>query len=140
MCAKCRAQGGTIIRLDEEEYLPADAEHSRVFQYVKDRLEGPYIPEALVKTGGYGMMWLWEWALVMFILLFMLLEGPMLSRRFVDIFGPSPEAKDKAVDALSEMARSVRTYLVWRTIVNFGLALVVGLLYEYVFHLKQPWA
>src|SRR6266404_5791545 len=85
------------------------------------------------------MMWRWEWALVMFILLFLLLEGPMLSRRCVAIFGPSPEAKDKAVDTLSEMARSVRTYLVWRTIVNFGLALVVGLLYEYLFHLKQPW-
>jgi AI-2 transport protein TqsA len=136
--AKFRAQVGTIIPLDEE-YLPPDPEHSRVFQYVKDTLAGPYIPEALLKTGGYGMMWLWEWVLVMFILLFMLLEGPMLSRRFVDIFGPSPDAKDKAVEALSEMARSVRTYLVWRTIVNFGLALVVGLIYEYLFHLKQPW-
>ena len=57
----------------------------------------------------------------------------------MDVFGPSPDAKDKAVEALSEMARSVRTYLVWRTIVNFGLALAVGLIYEYVFHLKQPW-
>jgi predicted PurR-regulated permease PerM len=135
---KFRAQVGTIIPLDKD-YLPPDPEHSRVFQYVKDTLEGPYIPEALLKTGGYGMMWVWEWMLVMFILLFMLLEGPMLSRRVVDIFGPSPEAKDKAVEALSEMARSVRTYLVWRTIVNFGLALIVGLIYEYLFHLKQPW-
>jgi AI-2 transport protein TqsA len=133
-----RAQVGTLIPLDEE-YLPPDPKHSRVFQYVRDTLEGPYIPEALLKTGGYGMMWIWEWMLVMFILLFMLIEGPMLSRRLVDVFGPSPDAKDKAVEALSEMARSVRTYLVWRTIVNFGLALAVGLIYEYVFHLKQPW-
>jgi predicted PurR-regulated permease PerM len=133
-----REQIGTIVPLDEE-YLPPDPKHSRVFQYVKDTLEGPYIPEALLTTGNYGVMWLWEWMLVMFLLLFMLLEGPMLSRRVVEIFGPSADAKDKAVHALSEMARSVRTYLVWRTIINFGVALLVGIIYQYLFHLKQPW-
>ncbi len=41
--------------------------------------------------------------------------------------------------ALGEMAQHVRKYLVWRTIVNFGLALLVGVLYHSVFDLKQAW-
>lgn len=74
----------------------------------------------------------------MFILLFLLVEGPMLSRRVVEVFGPSPEAQSLAVRALADMAHQVRTYLVWRTIVNFGLAAVVGLAYHW-FGLHQAW-
>ena len=36
------------------------------------------------------------------------------------------------------MARQVRTYLVWRTIINFGLAVVVGLVYHLA-GLHQAW-
>jgi predicted PurR-regulated permease PerM len=133
-----RERVSTVAPLDEE-YLPADAGKSRVFQYVKETVEGPYIREALVQTAYYSNLWFWEWVLIMFLLLFMLLEGPMLSRRLVDIFGPSEDAKAKAVHALTDMAHHVRTYLVWRTIVNFGVALLVGLIYQYIFHLRHAW-
>ncbi len=43
-----------------------------------------------------------------------------------------------AGEVLSQMARSVRTYLVWRTIINFGLAIVVGLVYQFA-GLRQAW-
>jgi predicted PurR-regulated permease PerM len=55
-----------------------------------------------------------------------------------EIFGPSEEAKAHAVHALSEMALQVRTYLVWRTIINFALALLVGAVYQWL-GLQQPW-
>ena len=35
------------------------------------------------------------------------------------------------------MAEAVRTYLVWRTIINLGLAIVLGVVYRYVFKLEQ---
>lgn len=62
----------------------------------------------------------------------------MLSRRVVEIAGPSAEAQSQAVRALGEMAKSVRAYLVWRTTINFGLALVLGLIFQGI-GLRHPW-
>ena len=118
-----------------EDVQPED---DRVFQYLHQLLNGPYITNALVQLGWYGNSWLWQWVLIMFILLFLLVEGPMLTRRVVEIFGPSEEAQARALDALGAMAHHVRTYLVWRTVVNFGLALLVGTVYQ-TMGLRQPW-
>ncbi|HZT79440.1 MAG TPA: AI-2E family transporter [Gemmataceae bacterium] len=96
------------------------------------------LTEALKEVVDYLRSWLWMFILVMFQLLFLLLEGPMLSRKVVEIFGPSQQMRAKAVAALRDMANQVRTYLVWRTIVNFGLGLIVGIFY-YEMGLKQPW-
>jgi predicted PurR-regulated permease PerM len=138
MYHKFREQVGTIAPLDNE-YLPEKPENSRVFQYVKDTLASSYLTDALVKTAVYANLWFWEWVLIMFLVIFMLVEGPMLSRRIVDVFGPSRNAKNKAVLALSDMAHHVRAYLVWRTVINFGMGVLVGLIYHYVFGLKQAW-
>lgn len=62
----------------------------------------------------------------------------MLTLRVVEIFGPSPEVQSKVVEALSEMAKSIRTYLVWRTIVNFGLGLILALVFQAA-GLHQAW-
>ena len=51
---------------------------------------------------------------------------------------PSEEIKAKTLAVMADMARSVRTYLVWRTIINFGLAILVGLVYQFA-GLKQAW-
>jgi AI-2 transport protein TqsA len=83
--------------------------------------------------------WIWQWILIMFILLFLLLEGRMLSRRVVEIFGPRPQIQARAVLALQDMATQIRTYLVWRTIVNFALAIILGCFYKWVIGLSQPW-
>jgi predicted PurR-regulated permease PerM len=133
-----RERLGTFMTLDET-YFPPKAENSRVFQYVNETLQGPYIARGMLAGLSYGNAWLWQWALIMFLLLFMLVESPMLSRRFVEVFGPSTEAQDKAIAALSDIAHHVRGYLVWRTIINFALALMVGLVYQYGFHLRQAW-
>jgi len=125
----------------DAEYFPEEADQSKVFQYIKQALdpEKPYMLDTLRKVAEYLNTWIWHWVLIMFILLFLLLEGRMLSKRIVEIFGPSREDQGKAVSALADMAKAVRTYLVWRTIVNFALAMLVGLVYQWVFHLEQPW-
>jgi predicted PurR-regulated permease PerM len=129
-----------MIYPPDEAYFPKDAAESKAFLYIRQTLEdGTYIAAALWNIGYFGNNWLWQWVLVMFILVFLLIDGRMLSRRVVEIFGPSREAEMKAVETLSEIARVVRTFLLWRTLVNIVLAIVVGVSYQWLFHLSQPW-
>ena len=121
--------------LDEELFPknPTSLSQIRAYQYLTEA-----VPKAVPIIADYGSSWLWQWILILFILLFLLLEGRMLTRRVVEIFGPSDEIKAKTLAVLEDMAKSVRTYLVWRTIINFGLAIVVGLVYQFA-GLKQAW-
>jgi AI-2 transport protein TqsA len=123
-----------------ESYFPERAQAFRLFQAVKNMLdpEKPFFIDALKVVAGYGGGWLWEGVLIMFMLLFLMLEGRMLSRRVAEIFGPSSDAQAKAVQVLEDMATQVRTYVVWRTIVNFSLAIVLGVFYSYM-GLRHPW-
>jgi predicted PurR-regulated permease PerM len=100
--------------------------------------EKPAFAETLKNVLDYSLHWLVEGVLIMFLLLFLLLEGRLLSKRVVEIFGPSSEAQNKAVKVLESMADQVRVYLVWRTIVNFGLGLVLGVIY-YFLGVKFHW-
>jgi len=92
----------------------------------------------LVQLAWYANNWLWQAILILFLLLFLLMEGPILTRRLVEIFGPSQEAQSRAVVVLGAMAHHVRTYLVWRTIINLALAVLVGMVYQGL-HLRQAW-
>jgi predicted PurR-regulated permease PerM len=121
-----------------ERYLPADAKESQAFQYVQRTLKGPYVTEAVVQLAWLGHNWFWQWVLIMFILWFLLMEGPMLTRRVVEIFGPIDEVQAAVARALAEMAESVRIYLVWRTIINIALGFGLGVYYQWL-GLKQPW-
>ncbi len=119
---------------------PPSAADVPVLQGIQEMLnpEKPAFSEMLKNVLGYGTTWLVEGVLIMFMLLFLLLEGRLLSARLVEIFGPSHEAQGKAVRVLASMAEQVRVYLVWRTIVNFGLALVLGVVY-YLMGVKFHW-
>jgi AI-2 transport protein TqsA len=124
----------------DQQYLPEDASKSKIFQSIKEAMDPqkPYFIGGLLQVADYGKSGIWQWILIMFIMLFLLLEGPMLSRRVVEIFGPSSEAQAKVVGALADMAHQVRTYLIWRTIINFALALLLGLVFQFS-GLSQPW-
>jgi AI-2 transport protein TqsA len=121
--------------LDQELFPenPEKVDQIRAYQYVTEagRKFLPILAE-------YASSGLWQWIIILFTLLFLLLEGRMLTRRVVEIFGPSPEVRAKAGEVISDMARSVRTYLVWRTIINFGLAIVIGLVFQFA-GLRQAW-
>jgi predicted PurR-regulated permease PerM len=121
----------------DEDLFPPQAVDSQPFMYVADTVT-KFVPDALVQIGWYGLGYLWQWILIFFILLFLLLEGRMLLRRVVEIFGPSPEVQAKARSVLSDMAHQVRRYLVWRTLINIGVAIFVGGVYRWA-GLSQPW-
>ncbi len=122
-------------------YVDKNKENFWLFQAVKNLLDpaNPSFLAVLQAVGLYGGNWVWQWVLITFLLLFFLLEGKMLSRRVAEIFGPASETQEKAVKALESMAEQVRIYLVWRTIVNFGLAAVLGVFY-YAMGLAHPWS
>jgi predicted PurR-regulated permease PerM len=42
------------------------------------------------------------------------------------------------VNALQDIAMQIRAYLVWRTIINFALAIFLGMVYQ-ILGLSQPW-
>jgi AI-2 transport protein TqsA len=121
-----------------DEVLPPNPDNSAVFAYVKKTFEGDFVPQGLLDLGKVGLSWLWQSVLIVFMLLFLLLEGDMLARQIREIFGNSRVMQGKVTAVLSEMADSVRSYLVWRTIVNCGLGLFLGLIYQVV-GLRQPW-
>ncbi len=110
--------------------LPEQAEDSKLFEFVKDLLKPENIQKALWPLFKYQISWVLQLVLIMFILLFLLLEGRMLTLRVVEIFGPSQEVQARVGEALAEMAKSIRAYLVWRTIVNFGLGLILALVFQ----------
>jgi predicted PurR-regulated permease PerM len=124
------------LQLDPQ-YFPEEPEDSEFFKYVQTTLRN-YVPEALLRTGGLVSSWLWSFVLIMFILLFLLLEGRMLTRRVTEVFGPSPEVRAKVADTMQEMTTAVRSYLVWRTVINIALGVVVGLAYQ-ALGLRQSW-
>jgi predicted PurR-regulated permease PerM len=121
----------------DEDLFPVEAEQSQPYMYVADTVT-KFVPDALLRLGYLGLGYLWQWILILFILFFMLLEGRMLLRRVVAIFGPSQEVQTKARQVLSDMARQVRAYLVWRTIINIGVAIVVGFIYRWA-NVSQAW-
>lgn len=123
------------IPLDEGMFPknPKNINEIKVLQYVTDA--GPSIFREVTL---YSANWAWQVILVLFVTFFVLLEGKMLVRRVVAIFGPSPEVQSRATEVLMEMAMQIRTYLVWRTIINLGLGLVVGIVFQ-MFGLGQAW-
>ncbi|MBP3954317.1 AI-2E family transporter [Gemmata sp. G18] len=99
---------------------------------VRKQLTEEQLSSGLVKLSVLGLDHLWQAILVLFVTLFLLLEGQMLADKVKAIFGPSLEIRGRVTVALAEMSEAIRTYLVWRTIVNLGLALVLGSVYWYL--------
>lgn len=134
---KFREKAKDLIRFN----IPKEEEAPTV-QEIEEQIKG-YIrdigPSVLKQAGLLGQDWLFLWFFILFLLFFLLLEGPTLARRVVDIFGPRAELKAKASEVLLETAQQIRTYIIWRTIINFGLAVVIGLSYRWG-GLRQPWA
>jgi predicted PurR-regulated permease PerM len=97
---------------------------------VRKQLTEENVSSLLMRITFGGFDYLWQVILILFITLFLLYEGQMLADKVKAIFGPSLETRGRVTAALAEMAEAVRTYLVWRTIVNLGLALFLGAVYH----------
>jgi predicted PurR-regulated permease PerM len=122
----------------DPQYFPEKAVDSQAFEYVQRLLAGSYVTDAILWFSRHLVAWLFEFVLILFILLFLLFEGRMLMRRVTEIFGTSPDTRRKVAATLSEMTLAVRTYLIWRTLINIGLAIVIGAIYQ-AMGLHQGW-
>ena len=125
---------------DKDEFFPVEPDDSRVFGYLQNTLaEGQTLTHALWVLFSYTNSWLWHWVLVVFIMVFMMVEGQMLARGLTEIFSDTGMSREQAKATLSAMAFEVRKYIVWRTLVNIALGLTVAIAYRWIFHLKHPW-
>ena len=127
--------------LQDEEYFPESPDKSKVMASIRGFFSfenSQSFRSVIADVLGYGGNFIWQSILIMFILLFLLLEGKMLTRRFVEIFGTGAHVQGKAVEALKDMAYQIRAYLVWRTIINFGMGAFLGIVYQ-VLGLKLAW-
>jgi predicted PurR-regulated permease PerM len=126
-----------ISPLPIDGILPPDPDSSKFYLSVKQLFSAESLSLYLQKLAGFGAEQLSQVVLILFVTLFLLLEGEMLAKKGRAIFGPSTESQARVTRAIGEMAEAVRKYLVWRTIVNLGLAVVCGLVYKYAFKLDQ---
>jgi AI-2 transport protein TqsA len=117
---------------DDDEFLGRDPKKSQAIGLIKEQLTREKVSAGLMKLALLGLDHLWQAILVLFVTLFLIFEGQMLADKVKAIFGTSLETRGRVTVALAEMAEAIRTYLVWRTIVNLGLALVLGTVYWYL--------
>jgi predicted PurR-regulated permease PerM len=136
---KFRDRVGRIIPVERTgDVLPEDYQRSFLFNKIKQLLQGDAFNTVLMDLLAFTSTLTYNFVLIAFILLFLLMEGEMLIRRVRGIFGPGPEVETRVVAALTEMATSVRAYLVWRTIINFALGILLGVVFWWI-GMPQAW-
>jgi predicted PurR-regulated permease PerM len=121
-----------------DRVLPKDPDSSNVYNYTRQLLDGRYVTDQLINLSKIAGSWLIQSVIILFILLFLLLEGQFLADRIKDIFGRDTMTKGQVAQVLAGVAEAIQSYLVWRTIVNIALGLFLGLIYS-LLGLKQPW-
>jgi AI-2 transport protein TqsA len=120
-----------------KEMLPTTSEKEDAFYNVQKFFSVESLNPYLYRFAGYSLTMISELVLVLFVVLFLLLEAELLAKKVRAIFGTTSENQQRVVDALAEMAEAIRTYLVWRTIINLGLAIVLGVFYGYFLQLEN---
>ena len=135
---KARESVGSVAPGAVDRVLPPDPDSSNVYNYTRQLLDGRYVTDQIVGLSKVAGAWLMQSVIILFILLFLLLEGQFLSDRIKAIFGRNTLTQTNVANALVGMAEAVRSYLVWRTLVNIGLGLFLGLVYS-LMGLRQPW-
>lgn len=128
---KIQSNLSTIFPIrDDDEFLGRDPKKAQAIGLVREQLTRDKVSSGLKHLALMGVDHLWQAILILFITLFLIFEGQMLADKIKAIFGPSLETRGRVTYALAEMSEAIRTYLVWRTIVNLGLALVLGAVYR----------
>jgi predicted PurR-regulated permease PerM len=118
--------------------FPENPEDSNVYNYARQLLDGRYVTDQLINLTKIAGAWVMQSVIILFILLFLLLEGEFLADRIKAIFGRNTVTQGNVAKALAGMSEAIRSYLLWRTLVNIGLGLFLGLVYS-LMGLRQPW-
>lgn len=114
-----------------------DPNQSLIFGWLNKQfsMEGNMLPTLIFSTFEVSMITL----IVLFLMLFLWMDGEMLAARLAEVFGPRTGPYFTATyRALEEMAKQVRSYIVWRTAINLAITLILGVVYS-MMGLKQPW-
>jgi predicted PurR-regulated permease PerM len=99
-------------------------------------MDGTLIPSLIYSTAEVSMITL----IVLFLMLFLWMDGDMLAGRLAEVFGPRTGPYFSATfRALEEMSKQVRAYIVWRTAINLAISIILGIAYS-AMGLKQPWS
>lgn len=115
-----------------EDALPLSAANSPFFESVKRLFSPENIVPVLQSFALKSFAYIGEAVLILFVVLFLLLEGELLAKKVRAIFGTSSDSNRRVTEAISEMGEAIRTYLVWRTIINILLGLLVGVIYRFL--------
>ena len=127
-----------VFPVSVDRVLPVNPNDSTVYAYVTKFFEGGYVTDTLLNLSKIAANWVFQSIVILFILLFMLMEGEFLAARIKGIFGASRVEQTQATRILADMGEAIRSYLIWRTLVNIGLGLFLGVVYS-LFNLQQPW-
>jgi predicted PurR-regulated permease PerM len=114
-----------------------DPNQSLIFGWLNKQfsMEGNMLPTLIFSTFEVSMITL----IVLFLMLFLWMDGERLAARLAEVFGPRTGPYFTATyRALEEMAKQVRSYIVWRTAINVAITLILGMVYS-MMGLKQPW-
>ena len=113
-----------------ENALPLKAGNSPFYRSVKNLFSPENVGSYLQTFAYYAFANIGQVVLVLFVILFLLLEGELLAKKVRALFGPSEESSRRVAKALGQMGEAIRTYLFWRTMINLLLGLLVGLVYN----------
>ena len=72
-------------------------------------------------------MWVLQGFIILVLVIFLLVEGPMLTSKVVRFFAKTSGEADKTSAMLTQVTRKIRAFLVARTLINLCLGLVVAL-------------
>ena len=114
-----------------------DPNQSLIFGWINKQfsMEGSLVPSLIFSTFEVSMITL----IVLFLMLFLWMDGEMLAGRLAEVFGPRTGPYFSATyRALEEMSKQVRNYIVWRTAINMAITIILGVVYS-AMGLKQPW-
>jgi predicted PurR-regulated permease PerM len=131
--------------------LPTDIERlaGQVSRRIADLVrEQPYLRAVLPEPGtidrlgdtnrallidqlSYGLtdltVWVVQGFIVLVLVIFLLIESPMLTAKVVRFFARTPDEARAAGEMLGQITRKIRAYLIARSLLNVGLGIVLAL-------------
>ncbi|QEL18122.1 AI-2E family transporter [Limnoglobus roseus] len=110
--------------------MPPKADDSNIYKSIKELFTPKNVGDTIKEIAAVGLRQMTELLLILFIVLFLLMEAEILAKKVRAIFGTGGDTQVRVTKALAAIAESIRTYLYWRTAVNLGLSLALAVFYR----------
>ncbi len=110
--------------------MPLKASESNIYKSIKELFTPKNVADSIKEIVAVGLRQMAEVLLILFIVLFLLMEAEILAKKVRAIFGTAGDTQHRVTKALAAIAESIRVYLYWRTLVNFGLAVFLAVVYR----------